>query len=143
MSLGDTFENDLIKLVFQATAIANLADNAGTGPLTNLEIALHTADPGEAGAQNTSEANYGSYARAVVARSSGGWDVTGGVASNHALVAWPECASGSSTVTYFSIGTAHTGAGKILFSGQLTQQLAISLGITPQAAVGALTASFD
>ena len=51
MSKGNTFENDLMLLVFNATAIANLADNAGTSPLTNLYVSLHTADPGEAGNQ--------------------------------------------------------------------------------------------
>jgi hypothetical protein len=30
MSKGDTFENDLLKLIFNATAIANMADNART-----------------------------------------------------------------------------------------------------------------
>ncbi len=48
MSKGNTFENDLLKLIFNATAIANIADNAGSSPLTNLYVSLHTADPGEA-----------------------------------------------------------------------------------------------
>ena len=73
MSKGDTFENDLLKLIFQAVAIANLADNAATGPLTNLYVSLHTADPGEAGNQSTSEATYTGYARVAVARTAGGW----------------------------------------------------------------------
>jgi hypothetical protein len=30
MSKGDTFENDLLKLIFNATAIANIADNAAS-----------------------------------------------------------------------------------------------------------------
>jgi hypothetical protein len=36
VSKGDTFENDLVKLIFNATAIANIADNASSSPLTNL-----------------------------------------------------------------------------------------------------------
>ena len=71
MSKGDTFENDFVKLIFQASAIANIADNAATSPLTNLYLSLHTADPGEAGSQTTSEATYTSYARVAVARTSG------------------------------------------------------------------------
>jgi hypothetical protein len=55
VSKGNTFENDLLKLIFNATAIANIADNAAASPLTNLFVALHTADPGEAGDQTTSE----------------------------------------------------------------------------------------
>ena len=73
MSKGDTFENDLLKLIFNATAIANLADNAATSPLTNLSVALHTADPGEGGTQATNETAYTGYARVSVARTSGGW----------------------------------------------------------------------
>ena len=53
MSKGDTFESDLLKLIFNATAIANIADNAASSPLTNLFVPLHTADPGEAGSQTT------------------------------------------------------------------------------------------
>jgi hypothetical protein len=36
MSKSDTFENDILKLIFNATAIANLADNAASAPLTSL-----------------------------------------------------------------------------------------------------------
>ena len=82
MSKGNTFENDLLKLIFNGTAIGNIADNAGTGPLTNLYVALHTANPGEAGAQNTSECAYTGYARVAVARSGSGWTVTGNEASS-------------------------------------------------------------
>ena len=67
---GNTTENDIAKLIYQATAIANLADNAATAPLTNVFVALHTADPGEAGDQTTSEATYTGYARIAVARTS-------------------------------------------------------------------------
>ena len=47
MSKGDTFENDLMKLLFQGTTIANIADNAASSPLATLYFALHTADPAE------------------------------------------------------------------------------------------------
>ena len=71
MSKGNTFENDLLKLIFNGTAIANLADDAGTSPLGNLYVSLHTADPGEAGDQTTNECAYSTYARQAVARRSG------------------------------------------------------------------------
>ena len=67
-----TWANDLLKLLFQAVLLANIADNAATSPLTLLYISLHTADPGAAGAQNTSEAAYTGYARVAVARSATG-----------------------------------------------------------------------
>lgn len=143
MSLGNTFENDLMKLIFNATAIANIADNASASPLTSYYISLHTGDPGEAGDQTTSEATYTSYARVAVNRNSGGWTVTNNQAVNAATVTFPACTGGSNTLTYFAIGTASSSTGKILLSGALNSSLAVSNGITPQFAAGALTVSAD
>lgn len=84
MSKGNTFENDVVKMIFNATAIANLADNAAVSPLTSLYVSLHTGDPGEAGNQGTNEATYTSYARVAVARSGAGWTVSGNQAQNSA-----------------------------------------------------------
>jgi hypothetical protein len=143
MSKGDTFENDLLKLIFNATAIANIADNAAASPLTNLYVSLHTADPGEAGNQSTNEATYTSYARVAVARTSGGWSVVANEADNVAAITFPECTGGSNTITHFAVGTAVSGTGKILYKGALTASLAVSTGITPSFAIGALTCSED
>src|SRR5262252_1773311 len=74
---GATFDNDWLKLIFNAVAIPNIADNASSAPLTNLYLSLHTADPGAGGSQTTSEAAYTSYARATVARTSSGFTVSG------------------------------------------------------------------
>lgn len=137
-ALADVFENDLMKLIFQAVAIANIADNAATAPLTSLFVALHTADPGEAGTQQTNEATYTGYARVGVARTSGGWAVTANAIENVAAVTFPACTAGSNTVTHWSVGTVTSGAGKILWKGALTASLAVSAGITPQMAAGAL-----
>jgi hypothetical protein len=143
MSKGNTFENDLMLLVFNATAIANLADNAGTSPLTNLYVSLHTADPGEAGSQSTSEATYGSYARVAVARSGSGWTVTNNQAVNAALVQFPQCTSGTNTITHVGVGTAASSTGKLLYKGVLSSSLAVSSGIQPQFSGGSLTVSED
>src|SRR2546426_11453355 len=117
MSKAHSYENDFMLLLFDAVAIANIADNAGTSPLTSLFVGLHTADPGEAGNQQTSEANYTGYARIAVARTSGGWTVTNNQATNAAAVTFGLCTAGSNTITYVSIGTALSGTGKILYSG--------------------------
>jgi hypothetical protein len=143
MSKGNTFENDLVKLVFNGTAISNMADNAASSPLTNLYLALHTADPGEAGSQTTSEATYTSYARVAVSRDSGGWTVTANQAVNAALVQFPQCTGGSNTITHVSVGTASSGAGKLLYSGALNSSLAVANLVQPQFAAGALTFSED
>lgn len=132
MSKGNTFENDLLKLLFNATAIANIADNAASSPLTNLEVGLHTADPGEAGDQTTSEITYTSYARVPVARTSGGWTVTGASVSPVANIDFPAGTGGSGTATHFSVGTAHTSTGKLLYSGTVTPNIVTGNGITPR-----------
>lgn len=131
MSKGDTFENDFLKLVFNATAIALIADNTATTPLTNLFVALHTADPGEAGTQSTSEATYTSYARVSVARTSGGWTVTAASVSPAATITFPTCTGSTNTITHWSVGTLTSGAGKILYSGTVTPNISVSNTITP------------
>jgi hypothetical protein len=131
MSKSDTFENDWLKLIFNAVAIANLADNAASSPLTNLFFALHTADPGEAGTQSTSECTYTSYARVAVPRTTGGFTVTGSSVSPANDVDFPTATGGSETATFFSVGVASSGATKILYSGSLSPTIAIASGVPP------------
>jgi hypothetical protein len=132
MSKGDTFENDLLKFIFNATPIANLGDNASTSPLTQLWVALHTADPGEAGTQSTSEVTYTSYARVGVARTSAGWVVTNNVVNPAATISFPAGTGGSGSAAYWSVGTSQTGAGKVLYSGPINPAIATGNGVTPQ-----------
>lgn len=136
MSKSDTFENDLIKLIFNGTAIGNLADNAAASPLGSLYLALHTADPTDAGTQSTNEANYTGYARQAVARSSAGFTVSGNTATLASAVNFPVCTAGSNTVTYFSVGVASSGATKILYSGTVSPTITVSTGVTPQLTIG-------
>lgn len=131
MSKGNTWENDLLLLTFNATAIANIADNASASPLTNLYVSLHTADPGEAGDQTTNEATYTSYARVAVARTSGGWTVSGNSVSPVSNINFPAGTGGSGTVTHFAVGTAASGTGKILYSGTVTPNIVTGSGVTP------------
>lgn len=132
MSKGNTFENDFLLLLFNATAIANIADNAGTSPLTNLYASLHTADPGETGTQATSECAYTSYARVAVARTSGGWTVTNNSVSPAADITFPAATGGSETATHWGVGVASSGATKLLYSGAISPTIAISSGVTPK-----------
>ena len=146
MSMSNSLENSTLLHYLQNADIANIGDAAGlqnSATEGSLYVSLHTGDPGEAGTQATSESAYTSYARVAVARNSGGWTVSTNTGSNAALVTWPACTGGSSTVTYFGIGTDSAGAGTLMFSGALTASLAISNGITPQAAIGALTITLD
>ena len=132
MSKSNTFENDWLKLIFNATAIANLADNAASSPLTNLYVSLHTADPGEAGNQTTNEVSYTSYARVAVARTSGGWTVTNNSVSPVANIDFPAATGGSGTITYFGVGSASSGTGVLYYSGTVSPSISVTSGVTPR-----------
>lgn len=134
MAIGGTSETAILALIFNATAWANYADNAASSPQTNVAVALHTADPGTSGSQSTSEAAYTSYARVNVARTSGGWTISGtGPASCSPVsnISFPAGTGGSGTVTHFSTGKTGGGATAILWSGTVTPNISTGSGITP------------
>lgn len=130
MSKSNAFETDLLELIFNGTAIADLAEDDTTSPATNLEVALHTADPGEGGDQTTNEASYTSYARVNVARTSGGWTVTNNSVSPASDIDFPEATGGSETITHFSVGVP--GDDRILYSGTVSPNISVSTGVTPR-----------
>lgn len=135
MSFSNTAETAVLNQVFVGTATAWNGN-------TDLWIALHTADPGEAGTAVTSEAAYGSYSRAVLTRASD-FTVSGNQVSNANLEQFPQCTSGSSTITYASIVTSASGAGTIIVRAILNTPIPVSTGIQPQFAAGALAFTLD
>lgn len=130
MSKSNAFETDILELYFNATAHADLAENDATTPATTLTVALHTGDPGEAGTQATNECTYTSYARVTVARTSGGWTVSGNSVSPVATISFPQATGGSETVTHFSIGSGV--ANYMMYYGTVTPNIAVSSGVTPE-----------
>jgi hypothetical protein len=132
MSKSNTFENDFLLLVFNATNIANIADNASSSPLTNLQVSLHTGDPGEAGNQTTNECAYTSYARVAVARSGSGWTVSSNSVVPAANIDFPAATGGTETATHWAVGTASSGTGKVLYKGSISPTISISTGVTPR-----------
>lgn len=145
MSASNALENALLLLIFNGTTIANLASVIQGSPegLIGLFVGLHTADPGEAGSQNTTEATYGQYQRMFVIRTVAGWTVTNNAAVNAAEILFNEAVSGSESLTHFSIGAAPTGAGTLYFSGALTTPVAVTAGIQPRFAAGQLSVTAD
>ena len=132
-----TQAQELLDLVYQASAWANVADNAATSPLTNLYCQLSTGTLTASSTQTTTEAAYTSYARVAVVRTSSGWSRSSQTMSNVAAVTFPAATGGSETETHASVGTASSGAGTVLHWGALTASLAVSTGITPSCAIGA------
>lgn len=149
--MGNGAENALFLLLFNNTTWANVGDTpgiVGSSTAGSWYVGLHTADPGEAGDQTTSETSYTGYSRVAVARSAGGWTVAGTAptnASNTAAITFGLCTAGSVNLTYFSIGRASSAAGQLFVSGALDATLATggNSTITPQFAIGTCVVTGD
>lgn len=136
MSKSNSSENNWLKLLFNNTTWANVGDATGiVGSSTagSLFVSLHTADPGEAGDQTTSEISYTGYSRVAVARSTGGWTVTNNSVSPVATISFGLMTGGTGgVVTHFAVGRATSGVGEILYSGTVSPNISVSAGVTPQ-----------
>lgn len=145
MSAKNSFETELLELIFQNENVGNIGDATGIqGASTagNLYVALFTVAPTDS-TQGT-ECNYTGYARVAVARSAVGWTVSGDSVSNAAAITFGECSAGSNTVVAFAIckgGTVNTN--DAILYGTLTASLAVSAGVTPEFAIGALEVTVD
>ena len=84
-----------------------------------IYLALYTADPGEAGTAVTNEC------------------------ANAGLLQFPECTSGTETITHCGLVTTSSGAGQLIISGALTASRSVSSGIQPQFAIAALSITED
>ena len=132
MGKNNTASNALLKLIFNATNWANVADNTATSPLTNLYVSLHTADPTASGNQASSEITYTSYARVAVARTTSGWTASSAQSTSPVgNISFPAGTGGSGTATYFGVGTASSGVGSLLYSGAITPSIVCGNGVTP------------
>ena len=136
MSKSNTFENDLLLLIFNNTNIADIGDATGvrgSSAAGSLYWSLHTGDPGEAGTAISSETAYTGYARVAAARSGAGFTVTGASVSPPSNVDFGECtASPGGALTHFGIVNTASGAGKLLYSGTLTPNITMAAGVIPR-----------
>jgi len=146
MSATNVFETSLLGLIITNVDAANVGDATGLRGSTTAGvfwISLHTATPNETGNQATSEAAYTSYARQDEARNTTQWTVTGNTADNDNAITFPAATGGSETETHFGLGSASSAAGNLFLYGALTAGLAVSSGITPEFAAGALDITLD
>lgn len=135
MSLSNTAETAILEQIFKGTALPWNAN-------TDLWVALHTADPGEAGTAVTSEATYTSYARVPVDRATE-FTVTTNTIENTLLLQFPQSTGGSNVITYASIVTTASGAGDIIVRAALSGSITVTSGVQPQFAAGSLTFTID
>lgn len=132
MTISNTTETAILKLIFQAVAWANYADDAASSPQTNVHVGLHTSDPGDTGNMSTNEITYTNYARVNVARTTGGWSESSGSVSPVANIDFPAGTGGSGTATHFSTGKTGGGSAAILWSGTVTPNIVTGNGVTPR-----------
>lgn len=139
---GSGFANSLLALLFQNTALAGIGDAGGLQPSVgtgSLYISLHTADPGPGGNQGTSEIAYTGYGRVALARTSGAWTITGNTVDPVANILFGAMSGGAGgTVTYWAMGTALSGAGILLYSGQVSPNIVVVTGVTPELTTGSM-----
>jgi len=133
MAKSTAFAREVLLLIFNSIPITGLARNPAISPVTELTVALHTANPGVGGTQATSEISYTGYVRARVTRADGsGWVVTGASVSPAAAITFPLMTGGTGGVaTHVSVGTGVADA--LLYAGALTSPITIAVdGRQPQ-----------
>jgi len=131
--------NDIVGLYYNATPIANVADNAAASPLANVTVALATASGAVADTMATSLATYTNYANQTVARTTSGWTApASGATSNVAAIEFPQCGASGNTITSAKTGKG-TGAVAVWHYGDLNASLAVSNLIQPRFPIGAVT----
>lgn len=144
-SKRDWFETAILQHVFQNMAVSGMGDSGGLLPSAtagSFYIALYTVDPSDSSAGT--ETVYTNYARVAVARSSAGWTVTGGAAYNTAAITFAQCGATGATLTAFAICKGDVeGTDDQIYWGELTSDLVVSSGITPEFAAGDLDITED
>jgi len=142
-SKKDAFETAILQLIFQNANLAAIGDATGLRGSTtagNFYIALYVTTPPSDSAQGT-ECSYTGYARKDILRASGagGWTVSANNAYNTSAITFAQCTVGSNTALAFSINKAgSSGVDDAIYWGDLSANLAISPGITPEFAAGDL-----
>lgn len=139
-------ETAILQLLFNNTDWAGIGDATGLQGSTaagSFYLAQFTADPTDSGSV-ANEATYTGYARLAIARTSGGWTITGNTADNTAAATCAQCTGGSNTITHIAICKAGTASvADLLFVGALDSSIAISNGIALNFAIGEIDCTFD
>lgn len=142
MSASNALETNLLGLIITNVDCPNIGDAAGLQNSTTAGVfwITLTVSPGhtEAGDMTTNETAYTNYARQDEARNTTQWTVTNDTADNDNAIGYPTCGVTGATIFGFGLGDTNVGAGNLQLIGDLTSTLAVSSGITPSFAAGAL-----
>lgn len=148
MSATNLFEDDLLDLIFTNVAAPNVGDAGGLQPSVadgNWWISLHTGNAisDTSTLQTDNEAAYTNYTRIAVIRTTAGWTVASGTATNDAAITFPQSGSGPETETDVGLGFASAGAGVLQIFSTLDADLIVNNLVTPEFAISALAISLD
>jgi len=131
--------NNIVALYYNATPIANIADNAASSPLATVTVALTTVTGAPSDTMATNLATYTNYANQTLARTIAGWDApSGGATANAAAVEFPQCGVTGNTIVAAKTGKG-TGAVDVFHYGDLNASIAVSNQIQPRFPIGAIT----
>ena len=142
MSASNVMETDLLGLIITNADAPNIGDAGGLQNSVSAGVfwISLTVSPGhtEGGDQTTNETAYTNYARQDEARNTTQWTVTNDTADNDFAIGYPTCGASGATLFGFGLGSDTSGAGNLKLIGDLTATLAVSSGVTPSFAAGAL-----
>jgi hypothetical protein len=124
MSISDYYENKILDHMLRGTAFT---------PPSTVYVSLHTADPGETGAN---ELTGGGYSRKPVTFNA----PSGGSMTNSADIDFPNMPA--ATITHVALWDAAS-AGNCLWTGALTAPKTTNAGDTFRIPAGQLTVSLD
>lgn len=139
MPTGTATRNSTLALMYNATAWANVADNAAASPITAIQVPLATASYAATDTLATNETAFTNYVRQTTTRNTAAWTApSGGATSNAAAIEYPTCGASGATITSAATGTG-AGAGILWHYGDLNASIAVSNQIQPRFPIGAVT----
>lgn len=149
-SKSDDFENDILLLIFNNTDILLIGDAGGLlGSVGAGSFWVRLMTDGTVVDDSTlgTQATYTGYVAGgiAVARTAGGWTVSGNNASNTAAITFGASTSGPETERYVEVwlDNSSSSIGDRLFWSQLDSDLIVNNGITPEIPIGDLDINED
>lgn len=136
MSATDDFVQSLLELLFLNTDFTNIGDSGGllgSAAAGSYYLSLMTSDPGTSGVQTTNEATYAGYARIAIPRTSSGFVRSGNAVLLTSDRVFADATGGDGQVLrYAGLGTAASGAGRLLLYGALSPIITVATGKAPR-----------
>jgi hypothetical protein len=131
MSKSDGFALDVLRLVFQAEGIRQIAE---ASPICfTLWLSMHTKKP--VGSQRSHEVGYSGYQRGAVDRNKKGWKVDierkGPNATSIRDVVFEAPDEDGELITHIGVGTERTGLGQLLYVATLENPIHLVEGKQP------------